>query len=196
MINNCLLFRSYCKVIILLLLLSLPVNLVSQTVAVKSNLPYMATGSLNVGLEVGLTDKLTLDLNYGINPFVFKDNQKLRHWLVEPEVRYWFCERFYGHFMGLHIGALEYNVSRVKVPTIKNSQNYRYEGWAALGGISYGYSWILGGRWNMEATLGLGVIYTDYKKFECPQCGKLTAENDKILFAPTKAAISIIYLLK
>ena len=156
----------------------------------------MATGSPNFGLELGLSKKITIDLGYGINPFIFKDNKKWKHWLIESEVRYWLCERFYGHFMGLHIGAAEYNLSKVKVPMIKNSQDYRYEGWAALGGLSYGYSWILGGRWNMEATLGLGVVYTDYKKFECPQCGKLLNESNKIFIAPTKAAISIIYLFK
>jgi len=184
------------KIVLTLLMLLFTANSFAQTFAIKSNIPYLATGSPNIGMEIGLSPRLTLDMDYGINPFVFSENKKWRHWLIQPEMRYWFCERFYGHFIGLHVGATEYNFSRVKIPTIKDAQNHRYEGWAAMGGLSYGYSWILGGRWNMEATLGLGVIYADYKKFECPQCGKLMTENNKTFIAPTRAAVSIIYLLK
>ena len=184
------------RVALTLLFSMATVSSFGQTLAIKSNVPYLATGTPNVGFELGLSQKLTLDIGYGINPFIFSENKKWRHWFLQPEMRYWLCERFYGHFLGLHAGATEYNVSRVKVPTIENSQNHRYEGWAVLGGVSYGYSWILDGRWNMEATLGLGVIYADYKKFECPQCGKQLTENSKTFLAPTRAAISIIYLLK
>ena len=184
------------KIIFALLLLFAATNSFAQKLAVKSNIPYIATGSPNIGLELGISQKFTLDVNYGINPFTFGDNKKWKHWLAQPEMRYWFCERFYGHFIGLHAGVGEYNISNVKIPTVNNSQDFRYEGWAAMGGFSYGYSWILGGRWNMEATLGIGLVYTDYKKFECPECGKHLGESNKTFIAPTKAGINIIYLLK
>jgi len=191
------LWAGWYRTIVFIFLLSLiTVSSSAQALAIKSNIPYLATGSFNSGLEIGLSPKLTLGVEYGINPFVFNENKKWRHWLVQPEMRYWLCERFYGHFLGLHVGATEYNLSRVRIPTVKNAQNHRYEGWAALGGLSYGYTWILGGQWNMEATLGLGVVYTDYKKFECPECGKLLAKESKTFVAPTKVAVSIIYLLK
>ena len=38
----------------------------------------------------------------------------------------------------------------------------RYQGWFAGGGIAYGYAWILNKRWNLEAELVLGWIYTRY----------------------------------
>ena len=182
--------------IIVSLMLLCSVNSFGQKLAVKSNLPYLATGTSNVALEFGLSPKLTLDLSYGLNPFTFDNNTKWKHWLIQPEMRYWFCERFYGHFLGLHVGMSEYNLGGINIPTVKNSSDFRYEGWAAMGGLSYGYSWVLGGRWNLEASLGVGMIYTDYKKFDCPECGKLLEEENKIFVAPTKAAISIIYLLK
>ena len=171
-------------------------NSFSQKLAVKTNMPYLATATPNVELELGLAEKFTLGVSYGINPFTFNENKKWKHWLAQTELRYWTCERFYGHFFGLHVGASEYNVGRVKIPTINNAQDFRYEGWAAMSGISYGYSWVLGKRWNLEAMLGLGVMYTDYKKFSCPECGPLQDENSKTLFMPTKAAVSIIYMLK
>ena len=175
------------KIIVTLLLLFVSTNSFAQELAIKSNIPYLATASPNIGLEIGISQKITLDISYGINPFTFNDKKKWKHWLTQPEMRYWFCERFYGHFIGLHAGVGEYNV---------NHQDFRYEGWAAMGGLSYGYSWILGRRWNMEATLGIGLVHTDYKKFECIECGKLLGENNKTFFAPTKVGINIIYMLK
>ena len=172
------------------------IELSAQRIAVKSNILQWATATPNIGLELGVSQRLTLDLTYGINPFTFENNKKWKHWIVQPELRYWFCERFYGHFLGLHLGGGEYNLSRVKIPTVKNSQNYRYEGWDVLGGISYGYSWILGKRWNLEATLGLGVIHTNYERFECPDCGRHIENGKSTFFSPTKAGVSIIYMLK
>ena len=188
--------KKHGKIVFTLLLFVLTTSSFAQSLAVKSNVPYLASGSLNVGLEMGLSPKLTLGVDYGINPFAFADNKKWMHWIVQPELRYWFCERFYGHFIGMHVGAGEYNINKVKIPTVENSKDYRYEGWAALAGVSYGYSWILGERWNVEATFGVGVIYTDYKKFECPDCGKNLENDNNTFLSPTKAAVSIIYLLK
>ena len=171
-------------------------NSFSQTIAVKSNLPYLATSTPNMAVELGLSEKFTLDLSYGINPFTFEENKKWKHWLAQTELRYWLHERFSRHFLGLHVGMSEYNLSRIKIPTVTDSQNFRYEGSAFMGGLSYGYSWSLGERWNLEASFGVGVMAIDYKKFDCPECGKQLEEESKVFIAPTKAAISIVYLLK
>ena len=184
------------KLLVIVTLLFIVTNSFGQKLAVKTNIPYLATATPNIGFELGLAPKVTLDLSYGINPFTFENNKKWKHWLVQPEVRYWFCERFYGHFLGFHVGMAEYNFGSIKILTVKDASDFRYEGWAAMGGVSYGYSWILNDRWNLEATLGIGVIYTDYKKFDCPECGTLLEEENKMFVAPTKAAISIIYMLK
>ena len=75
-------------------------------------------------------------------------------------------------------------------------QRHRYQGWATGLGLSYGYNWILGKRWNLEATLGFGYVYTNYDKYDCATCGKFRGSQDKHYFGPTKAGISIIYMIK
>lgn len=47
-------------------------------------------------------------MNY--HPWKPADGKRLRHWGVQPEVRYWFCERFNRTFMGLHGHYAEFNV--------------------------------------------------------------------------------------
>ena len=62
----------------------------AQKVALKSNLLYDATTTMNLGLEIGLVRKWTLDIPVNYNPWKLSDGKRLRHWGVQPEVRYWF----------------------------------------------------------------------------------------------------------
>lgn len=167
-----------------------------QELAIKNNLLYDLSATPNLGLEMRLAKKWTLDISGGINPFSFNDNRKWKHWLAQGEARYWFCEAFYGHFMGLHIGGTEYNISRINWPWPKLEKEYRYEGWAVMTGISYGYSWVLGKRWNMEATLGIGYYHADYKKYDCATCGDYKGKEKSNFVAPTRIGVNIIYMLK
>ncbi|MFR7875400.1 MAG: DUF3575 domain-containing protein [Butyricimonas paravirosa] len=54
--------------------------------------------------------------NLGVNspcqkngPWIFRNYNpwkwsgiKFKHWLVQPELRYWLCDQFSGHFFGVH----------------------------------------------------------------------------------------------
>lgn len=171
----------------------------AQKVALKTNALYWATTTPNLSVELGLGKRTTLDLTGGYNPWTLDkaSNRKKKHWLVMPEFRYWLCERFSGHFFGIHSGYAFYNISNVRIPfSGKATKEHRYEGWATGAGISYGHSWIIGKRWNIEATLGVGYIYTKYDKYNCATCGKFNENRSKHYFGPTKAGISIVYMLK
>lgn len=170
----------------------------AQQVAVKTNLLYWATSTPNLGAEFGLGNRTTLDVSFGYNPWTLNraENRKLRHVLVMPEFRYWLCESFRGHFFGLHTGYTYYNISGVGIPFHSGTRGNRYQGWATGVGISYGYSWVLGRRWNLEATVGLGYVYTDYKKYDCVTCGDYLGRQSRHFFMPTKAGITLIYRIK
>lgn len=172
---------------------------VAQKVAVKTNIPYWATTTPNLGFEFGLGARTTLDISGGYNFWTLnrEANRKIKHFVVMPEVRWWLCERFNGHFFGLHAGYTEYNISNVRIPfRPASSKDHRYQGWGAGVGISYGYSWIIGRRWNLEATVGVGYVYTDYDKYDCVTCGTFRGTNTKHYFGPTKIGISFVYIIK
>jgi hypothetical protein len=254
----------------------------AQTIAVKTNLLYDATTTINLGLEAAVAPKWTIELPINYNPWEFPkerlvladmpsnsgkllyeyDNgtvgespnpselfhpdgtrvrtrtksvtRKFKHWMIQPEARYWFCEKFNGHFFGIHFLVAGYNIGGINtfglgslygmgdvkdfdyqypVPLMPDKENhpvawedwnklykdyvdYRYEGLAYGGGISYGYHWILNARLSIEATLGIGYIYQDYKKYDCPVCGKQIETVQQGRIAPTKAGISLIYIIK
>jgi len=167
-------------------------------VALKTNLLYDATLTPNAGVEVGLGRKHSLQLFYGLHPWKFgsRDQNYLKHWVLNPEYRYWFCQRMNGHFLGVHAFGGEYDASQVHLPFgyWKELRDHRYEGWYIGGGISYGYQWVLSRHWNLEAALGFGVAYIDYQKFACGECGRRLQDGSKTYIGPTKLALSLMYV--
>ena len=161
--------------------------------AVKTNIAGWAVATPNIGAEAGLSPHHTMDMSLYASPFTFGHNHKWKHWQAIAEARWWLRKRFDGHFFGLHVGGGEFNISRVSTLFGGFDSDYRYEGWNLRAGLSYGYQWVLGRRWNIEAMIGLGVIYADYDRFDCAYCGKLRDHDSKAFFAPTNAAVSLIY---
>ena len=172
----------------------------AQEWALKSNLLYDDTTTINLGFETALAEKWTFDLSGNWNPFQFEDNMKWKHWLIQPEFRYWTCRKFGGHFFAAHLLGGQYNFGNLDgLPNFLGSDlsqlaDHRYEGWYAGAGVGYGYAWMLGKHWNLEAEIGVGAAYTNFEKYECPKCGKLVGTDDHIYYGLTKLAINLVYL--
>ena len=71
----------------------------SQVVAVKTNVLYDATTTFNLGAEVAFDKHLSLDISGNYNPWTLPDDKSIKHWLIQPDLRYWLHERFNGHFL-------------------------------------------------------------------------------------------------
>lgn len=166
--------------------------------ALKTNLLQGLTTTFNLGTEVRLNDYLSLDLAVGYNPWTFSDNKKLKHILVQTELRYWIQEPFNGHFLGVHPTYVNFNTGNLDLPLdiLPGLEEYRYRGNGYGLGVSYGYQWILSPRWSMEASFGFGYLYLDYTRYECKTCGGKVDDGSKHYFGPTRAAVSLIYILK
>ena len=173
----------------------------AQHIAAKTNLLYgIYTFTPNLGLEVGLGKRSTIDMNAGYNWFENSTDsgKKTIHWLGNIEYRYWTCQRFNGHFFGIHALGMQYNIAGHNLPLLfgKGSDIYRYEGWGIGAGLSYGYSFYLGKRWSLEAALGIGYARLHYDKFNCGVCGKKTNKEQRNYFGPTKISIALVYIIK
>jgi hypothetical protein len=164
----------------------------------KSNTLYNATTTFNLGLELRASRKVTVDFPINYNPWTFSDNKKLKHWLIQPEVRYWLCEAFSGHFLGIHAHAAQFNVGGINFPVGNPSmfKDYRYEGYLYGAGVSYGYQWILHPRWNLELSVGAGYARIHYNKFPCRNCGTKMQESNYNYLGVTKTSLSLIYVIK
>lgn len=173
----------------------------AQDVAVKTNVLSDALLNINGGVEIGLAPKWTLDVTGELNAWTLSHDRRWKHWYVQPEARYWLCERFGGHFFGVHahggqfnIGNLDNGISFLGTDFSKLS-DHRYQGWFAGAGVAYGYVWVLGRHWNIEGEIGLGYAYSHFDEFRCAGCGKKTEEGKNHHYVgPTKAAVNLVYV--
>lgn len=171
-------------------------------VGIKTNLLYGTGGfTPNLGVEIGLGKRTTLDISGSYNWFNLSgkknDNKKLVHWMVQPEFRYFLCEKFNGHFFGVHALYSQYNIGGHELPMLfgKGADKYRHQGWAAGAGISYGYQLMLGRSWNLEFNIGVGYAQLNYDKYDCKTCGDKVGTETKHYFGPTKAGVSLIWII-
>jgi hypothetical protein len=161
--------------------------------ALKTNLLFDLTTTMNLGFEVRVSPRSTIELTGSYNPWSWKDNRKWKSILVQPEYRWWICDPFAGHFVGLHAQWAHYNFGNLPFGDLKNN---RYQGDLYGVGVSYGYSWYLGKRWSLEATVGVGYNYLDYEKFDCLPCGSPLGRQSHNYFGITKLGINLSFLIK
>lgn len=173
----------------------------AQDVAVKTNLIYDATLTANAGVEMQVAPKWSVDLSGNANFWSFSGGKRWKHWLLQPEARYWFCQPLGGHFVGAHLLGGMYNFGhfghgfKFLNSDFGKLRDHRYEGWGIGAGIAYGYSWLLGRHWNIEAEIGFGWVYTRFDVYECAGCGrKLERNRVHNYVGPTKAALNIVYV--
>lgn len=173
----------------------------SQQFAIKSNLLYDATLSPSLGAEISVAKKWSLEVSGSLNGWTLSGDKKWKHWMVQPEARYWLCEALHGHFFGVHLLGGQYNFGgwgfdmNLLGIDFEGLRNVRRQGWLAGGGLNYGYAWMLGKHWNIEAEIGIGYLYTKYDEFKCAGCGKkVRSDVRKNYVGPTEAALNLVYL--
>ena len=167
----------------------------------KTNVLGDALGSLNLGVEGRVAEKWTIDLTGHLDPWTRKNGALKRHAFLQPEARWWFCDTFSGHFLGLHAHGGIFNVGGIDTQLNFLTNDFsvlndsRFQGWFAGAGFAYGYDLILGRHWNLEFEIGAGYAYTRYDQFECQECGSVLAEDmTHHYIGITKAAISLVFL--
>lgn len=190
----------------------------AQNIAVKSNLVYDATATLNLGAEYAINRQFSVDLSANYNGWDISKPRSWQHFMIQPEGRYWLHECFNGHFVGVHAMYGSYNIARLKVSLIDDvfESKYMYDGTGIGGGISYGYQLYITPRLNIEFSIGVGYVHlkydkTLYRKRNDPDTkdqlipgtedqyftgpNGLIGEATKGYFGPTKLGISIVYII-
>lgn len=176
----------------------------AQEVAIKTNLLHDVTLTPNLGVEIGMAPHWTFDLSADANDWALKYDGEKRYWkrwTVIPEFRYWFCQKFQGNFIGLHLIGGQFNVGNIGfLPNFLNNRfkdlkDERWKGWGVGAGISYGHSWVLSTHWNIEAEIGIGWIYSRYDRYLADK-PSVKIQNDKVhnYVGPTRLAVNLEYV--
>ncbi len=169
----------------------------AQSFGVKTNLLYLGTGTPNLGIEFGLGKHMTMNVAGGYNVLNLEKTDtthpSLEHWLGSAELRYWFCKRFDGTFLGIQGVYGDYAIE--DIPFINLPKKYRYDGTAYGGGVVFGNHWVLGGHWGLEFSLAVGVLQMDYDKSK-QNGGASEGKFKQTYVGPTKLNLSFMYFFK
>lgn len=185
---------KYLFVTLIFFLMLFAPNLNAQQTALKTNILFWGTTTPNAGVEVGIGRQVTIDVWGAYNAWKFNNDMKLNLYLFQPEVRYWLCRKFEGHFAGIHGHYGHFNIGQI--PFISGLKDYVLRGDLYGGGVSYGYHWAIGERWGLEATIGAGYASMKYTKYRCADCGEAVGSFTRSYWGPTRVGFSVIYFLR
>lgn len=158
--------------------------------AVKTNLLFAAALCANLGFEVELWPKWSLDVLVWYSPYDISSTRKLRLLATQPEIRRWFRKASEGHFLGLHTHVAGFNVA------VNDKGRYQDPNHALWGlGLSYGYSMHLGRtkRWGLEFNIGVGFAEYDYDVYRNRENGQKLRSGSATYWGVTRAGVSLSY---
>jgi hypothetical protein len=160
--------------------------------AVKTNALYWLTTTPNLGIETVLSNKLSLDVSMNYNPWKFGKSAKFRHFLIQPEIRYWIDSPTKGHFVGVHVHYADVDIDMGFVSLLPD---VRKKGHLYGVGALYGYSWELGNKWRLEGLVGLGYAHLKYRTYT-DDGHKMNIYDYYNYVGPTKLAVNLVYIIK
>lgn len=169
-------------------------------VSVKTNLVHwVVTASPNLSVDIGLGRHTSLEIYAANNRWKssesLENTKKMGHWMVRPEFRYWLCERMNGHFFGVNASYWDYSVSGYNILSLFEKES-RYKGNAIGVGVTYGYHMAIIPRLGLEFNVGVGVSRLKYDRFDHAGSDLKTDNYTKFYFGPTRADISLVFIIK
>ena len=163
--------------------------------ALKTNVLYDFAATINLGAEFRVGDKMTVDVPININFWNKSYDMQLKHFMVQPEFRYWLKEEFDMHFFGAHLLYANYDIANISLPfdMYPGLKDNRFDGYGMGIGLSYGYHLYLTSAFRLEGTIGLGYIRTKHDRYDN---GEITGKDlNENYFGPTKLGISLVYMI-
>ncbi len=171
----------------------------SPLLAVKTNMLYDLVLAPNVELEtqLGLRSRCSLMAEY-TTPWWRWSRLDHSYEVQEGglELRFWFAPRcpgsrpwLSGHFLGLYGATAKYDLEYDQSGD---------QGEIVSGGLSYGYSWPIARRWNLEFSLAAGFVMGERRHYRAEfESTHLIYKYTKNLYyvGPTKLKLSLVYLL-
>lgn len=128
---------------------------------VKFNGATALVGIPNIGVETSIGKKTTFQLDVAASFWESFDGGPLKFYMVTPEVRYHFNEKFDGFYVGANISYAKYELQKYGYSDTGNYQ----KGFSFFIGPTIGYQWKLNETWGLDLFLGGGHQEANYKLY-------------------------------
>lgn len=165
-------------------------------ILLKTNLLYDVVTVPNIGLEVPLGGTWSVSANWMYAWWSQRAKHRfLRTYGGDVELRRWFPSKhrsrtwMCGHHVGVYGQMLTYDIEW-------GGTGYLGDRWSWAAGLSYGYSLPIGQQLNIDFTLGVGYLQSDYMKYN-PQdnCYVWDSTHGQRWFGPTKMEVSLVWFI-
>lgn len=164
-----------------------PIELKAQQLALKTDVLWDGLQTPNLGAELVTGNKTSFNISVFGNKKPWGKDVKMLG--VIPEMRYWFGGRpMIREFIGLAALVTSYDITWGKEV---------YGGDAYGAGLTFGYAFYLGKRWNLEAYGTVGMVYYDHKHYYTTDNyteNRRTAYGTALV--PFKLGVSVSYIIK
>ena len=77
----------------------------SQRVAVSVNALPAIDGAFEAGVSYAIRNKSTVELTGSLRPWKREEKYVNRYWLIQPEYKYWTCQKFNGFLLSVRVAA-------------------------------------------------------------------------------------------
>lgn len=181
------------RLFLIFLLMGLCLRAGAQQIAVRANALNWALCTPDIGVDIVTGEHTSVEISafghyrpYGMDSRLF---------VFQPEFRYWFNGRpLVREFVGVAAFAATYDMT---------VSNHVYDGDAVALGITGGYVFTLGRRWNLELSGGVGVLgfrqkqyyrHDNYDDYFVGEAVKANSWGYKLF--PVKLGVLFIYIIK
>lgn len=162
-----------------------------QELSLSTNvLDYANLGTLNAELSCGVARHWTVAAGVRYNPFRYGegDGEKANcQRSFELGARYWPWHIYSGWWMSGHMRGQEYNVGGIRSSESVEGERYG-------GGLSMGYTYMIGRHFNLDVGAGFWAGYDIYTSYRCPHCGRIVDSGRKIFILPNDFLLSFAYI--
>ncbi len=159
--------------------------------AVKNNLLWDAALIANLGFEMELGRRWSIDVPIYYSPYNITSTRKLRVLATQPELRRWLgAKAGEGHFVGLHGHIAGFNVA------INDHGRYQDPERPLWGfGLGYGFALNFGAEkhWGLEFNIGAGFANYKYEAFYNRPNGQVFKTGSDTYWGITRAGITLTY---
>lgn len=160
----------------------------AQNFAVSTNaLDYANLGTLNLDASYAPGTHWSVGAGIKYNPYTYRQRS------FSLNARYWPWHKFSGWWVAGSMRYQEYNTGGFKSGR-KSLKEQTDEGDRIGGGLSGGYSYMLGKHFNMDFGLGLWAGYDVFRTYSCPHCGSITKTGKKFFVLPSDFTLGVSYL--
>lgn len=164
----------------------------AQRFALSTNaLDYANFGTLNADLSFALSQHWSVGAGAKYNPFSYKNAEgeslQNRQRSVAVGARWWPWHIWSGWWMAGKLQYREYNSGGILSQRTEEGDSYG-------GGLSFGYSYMLGTHINVEAGVGAWTGVRYYTVYACPTCGMTEDKGKKFFVLPNDLLLSVSYV--